>query len=65
MQQGIQVEDYGGEIQAIAISALKGTNLNLLAEAIILQSEIMELKADPTGVVEGVIVESRTDPYRG
>jgi translation initiation factor IF-2 len=63
--QGIQVEDLGGDVQAIPISALKGTNLDMLVEAIVLQAHLMELKADPTGLMEGVVVESQTDPKRG
>jgi translation initiation factor IF-2 len=62
---GIQVEDRGGDVQAIPISALAGTNLDVLSEAILLQAELMDLKGDPRGMVEGVVVESRTDPRRG
>jgi translation initiation factor IF-2 len=62
---GIQVEDRGGDVQAIPISALNGTNLDTLSEAIVLQAELMNLKGDPRGRVEGVVVESRTDPQRG
>jgi len=62
---GIQVEDRGGEVQAIPVSALNGTNLDTLSEAIVLQAELMNLKGDPRGKVEGVVVESRTDPQRG
>jgi hypothetical protein len=62
---GIQVEDRGGDVQAIPISALVGTNLDTLTEAIVLQAELMDLKGDPSGKVEGVVIESRTDPQRG
>jgi len=62
---GIQVEDRGGEVQAIPVSALNGTNLDTLSEAIVLQAELMNLKGDPRGKAEGVVVESRTDPQRG
>nr|CAD7430981.1 unnamed protein product [Timema monikensis] len=65
VQNGIQVEDVGGDVQVVPISALKGINLDLLAEAIVLQAELMELKGDPRGLVEGVVIESRTDPHRG
>ncbi|XP_053945977.1 translation initiation factor IF-2, mitochondrial [Anastrepha ludens] len=64
-QMGLVLEDQGGEIQAIPISALKGTNLELLTEAVSTQATIMGLKAEPTGLVEGVVVESKTDPHRG
>ena len=62
---GIQVEDRGGDVQAIPVSALNGTNLDTMSEAIVLQAELMNLKGDPRGKVEGVVVESRTDPQRG
>ncbi|CAD6994125.1 unnamed protein product [Ceratitis capitata] len=65
MQMGLVLEDQGGDIQAIPISALKGTNLELLTEAVSTQATIMGLKAEPTGLIEGVVVESKTDPNRG
>jgi translation initiation factor IF-2 len=61
----IQVEDRGGDVQAVPISALAGTNLDMLSDAIVLQAELMDLKGDPRGMVEGVVVESKTDPQRG
>ncbi|XP_061396380.1 translation initiation factor IF-2, mitochondrial [Musca vetustissima] len=64
-QMGLPLEDFGGDIQAIPISALKGTNLDLLAEAVSTQATLMGLKSDYTGFMEGVVVESKTDPRRG
>ena len=63
--QGIVVEALGGEIQSVNISALKGTNLDQLMEAVMTQAEIMALKGDPTGLVEGVVIESTNDTHRG
>ncbi|GAB6025244.1 hypothetical protein CHUAL_010664 [Chamberlinius hualienensis] len=62
---GIVLEEQGGDIQAVPISALKGTNLNMLIDAIITQAEMMNLKGDPTGLVEGYVIESRTDLNKG
>lgn len=64
-QHGIQTESMGGDIQAVPVSALKGTNLSQLTEAITVQAELMELKACPTGLVEGVVIESSVDAHRG
>ncbi|XP_030562705.1 translation initiation factor IF-2, mitochondrial isoform X1 [Drosophila novamexicana] len=64
-QMGLALEEHGGDVQVIPISALKGTNLELLAEAVSTQATLMGLKADPTGLVEGIVVESKTDPRRG
>jgi len=64
-QQGLQVEDMGGDIQSINVSALHGTNLDILTEAIALQAELIGLKGDPTGLVEAVVIECSTDRQRG
>lgn len=64
-QQGILVEALGGETQSINISALHGTNVDTLTEAIALQADLIGLKGDPTGLIEAVVIECSTDPYRG
>lgn len=65
IQHGLMLEDYGGDVQAVPISALKGTNVETLVEAIALQAELMGLKADYQGLVEGTVVEASTDQNRG
>ncbi|XP_071961965.1 translation initiation factor IF-2, mitochondrial-like [Antedon mediterranea] len=62
---GIQLEDFGGEVQAVKISALKGTNIDILGESIIAQAEVMELKADVTGLVQANVIESKVDRGKG
>lgn len=63
--QGLVPEDMGGNVQCVLISALKGTNVEDLVEAILLQAEISNLRSDPDGFVEGVVLESRVDPHLG
>lgn len=65
LQSGLQLEEYGGEIQAVPLSALKGQNLNLLVETIVTQAELLNLRADPRGLVEAVVLESKLEPGRG
>lgn len=64
-QRGIQAEDWGGETIAVGVSALKGEGIDDLLEMILLQNEIMELKANPKGAAEGVIIESQMETGRG
>ncbi|XP_047492575.1 translation initiation factor IF-2, mitochondrial-like isoform X2 [Penaeus chinensis] len=65
LECGLQLEEDGGDVQAVPVSALKGQNLDLLVEALATQAELLNLRADPLGFVEAVVVESRTDPGRG
>ncbi|XP_046402143.1 translation initiation factor IF-2, mitochondrial [Ischnura elegans] len=65
LQQGIELEESGGEVQSVPISALKATGIDELIEAIALQAELLDLRGDPTGPVEAVVVESRVDIRRG
>ncbi|MEO0721103.1 MAG: translation initiation factor IF-2 [Pseudomonadota bacterium] len=65
LQHDLQVEAMGGEVQAVPVSALKKTGLDELTEAITLQSELLELKANPKREADGVVVESQLDKGRG
>lgn len=58
-------EDWGGSTQYFPISALKGDGIDALLEGIALQSEMMELRADPKGKGEGVVIESKIEQGRG
>ena len=55
----------GGDIVTVPISALKGDNVEELLDMILLQAEVMELKANPDAVSEGVIIEARQEVGRG
>ncbi len=65
LQQNIVLEEYGGNIMAAAISAKKGEGVDKLLEMILLQAEMMELKADPEAQVRGVVLEARKEEGRG
>ncbi|MGD0189857.1 MAG: translation initiation factor IF-2 [Rhizomicrobium sp.] len=65
LQYEIQVEDMGGETLAIEVSATKGTNLDRLEEAILLQAELLDLKANPDRSAEGAVIEAKLDKGRG
>jgi len=64
-EHGLQPEDWGGDCQFIKCSALEKTGLDELVDAILLQSEMMELKADAEGSAEGIVVEAHLDKGRG
>ncbi len=65
LQHEIQVEDLGGETLCVEVSATKGTNLGKLEEAILLQAEVLDLKANPDRSAEGAVVEAKLDKGRG
>ncbi|MEA3037479.1 MAG: translation initiation factor [Sphingomonadales bacterium] len=65
LQHEIVVEDLGGDVQDVEVSALKKTNLDKLLEAIALQAELLELKANSDRPAEGAVVEAKLDKGRG
>jgi translation initiation factor IF-2 len=65
LQHEVVVESLGGETQLIEVSALKKTGLDQLIEAILLQAEVMDLRANPDRAAEGVIIEAKLDRGRG
>ncbi|MBV9757730.1 MAG: translation initiation factor IF-2, partial [Alphaproteobacteria bacterium] len=65
LSHGVVVEEMGGETQDVEVSALKKTGLDKLQEAILLQAEILDLRANPGRAAEGSVIESRLDRGRG
>ncbi len=63
--RGIAPEDWGGETLCTPISALKGEGIDDLLESLLLQAEILELKANPKCPAEGIVIESQIEPGRG
>jgi translation initiation factor IF-2 len=61
----VMSEDWGGDTQFVEVSAKKGTNIDALLEAVLLQAEILELKAPLNTPAKGIIVEARLDKGRG
>ena len=65
LQHDLVVEQLGGEILDVEVSALKKTNLDKLEEAILLQAELLDLKANPNRPAEGVVLEAKLERGRG
>ncbi|HHN67772.1 MAG TPA: translation initiation factor IF-2 [Thermopetrobacter sp.] len=65
MQHEVFVESMGGDVLDVEVSALTGRGLSELLEAIQLQAELMELKANPDRPAEGLVIEARLDRGRG
>jgi translation initiation factor IF-2 len=63
--RNILVEEWGGKYQSVEISAKQGTNVEQLLEKILLEAEILDLKANPDRLARGVVVESELDKGRG
>ncbi|MEW5883077.1 MAG: translation initiation factor IF-2 [Armatimonadota bacterium] len=65
VEHGVVATDFGGDVEMVPVSAATGEGVDHLLEMILLQAEIMELKADPAGDVEGVVIEAKKDKGRG
>ncbi len=65
LQQEVVVEKMSGEVQDVEVSAVKGNGLDELLEAIALQAEILELKANPDRAAQGAVIEAQLDVGRG
>jgi len=64
-QQSVLLEDYGGDVVGVEVSAKTGKGIDKLLEMILLQAELLELKADPTSRAQGVVVETKKEEGRG
>ena len=65
LQHDIQVEEMGGETLSVEVSAKTGKNLDKLLETILLQAEVLDLKANPNRSCKGVVIEAQMDKGRG
>jgi translation initiation factor IF-2 len=65
LQHDMVVESMGGDILDVEVSATKGTNLDKLLETILLQAEVLDLKANPDREAGGLVVEAQLDKGRG
>ena len=65
MQYGLIPEEFGGETIVIGVSAKTGENLDQLVESLLLQAEVLELKANPDRIASGMVVEARLDQGKG
>ncbi|MBE7538505.1 MAG: translation initiation factor IF-2 [Opitutaceae bacterium] len=64
-ERGIAAEDWGGETITVPVSAIKGTGITELLDYVLLQADVLELKANPKADATGVIIESQVDVGRG
>ncbi len=62
---GVQPIDWGGDVEMVPVSAKKRENLDTLLETVLLQADIMDLKASPTRRASGVVLEAKLDKGRG
>ncbi|MDX8444181.1 translation initiation factor IF-2 [Mesorhizobium captivum] len=65
LRHEVFVESMGGEVLDVEVSATKGTNIDKLLETILLQSEVLDLKANPDRTAEGAVIEAKLDKGRG
>jgi translation initiation factor IF-2 len=65
LQHDVQVEEMGGDVLSVEVSAKEKTNLDKLEEAILLQAELLELKANPDRPALGIVVEAKLERGRG
>ena len=65
MEHGVLVEDWGGEVISVPVSAKKGQGITDLLEMILLQADMLELRANPDRLALGTVIEARLDKAKG
>ena len=65
LQQQVVLEEFGGKVLSTAISAKKGTNMEILLDQILLQAELLDLRANPARRAGGTVLEATLDPGKG
>src|SRR5256885_7793344 len=65
LQHGVVLEQFGGTVLSSEVSAKKGTNIDALLDQILLQAEILDLKANPNRAATGTVVEAQLDAGKG
>ncbi|MBS0186143.1 MAG: translation initiation factor IF-2 [Proteobacteria bacterium] len=65
LQHGVVLEEFGGDVLSVDVSAKNKINLDKLEEAILLQAELLELKANPNRQAEGVVIEAKLEKGQG
>jgi translation initiation factor IF-2 len=65
LQHGVVLEEFGGTVLSSEVSAKKGTNIDSLLDQILLQAEILDLRANPNRSAQGAVVEAQLDPGKG
>lgn len=64
-EYGLVVEEWGGDVIAVPISAKNGTNIDTLLEMVLLTADMLELKANPNRQAKGTVIEAKLDKNRG
>jgi translation initiation factor IF-2 len=64
-EAGVLIQEYGGDIEAVEISAKSGLNIDKLLETIVVMADLLELKTDPSAPLEAVVIESTKEKNKG
>jgi translation initiation factor IF-2 len=64
-EHGVLVEEWGGKYQSVEVSAKKGIKMDVLLEKVLLEAEVLDLKANPNRIARGAVVEAQVDKGKG